>query len=160
MLGDLGSLTAGVIYQAWSDAGAGIVRGTRRAESEKDRHEAARFLTAEHGPWARSRKHWAEIAGVCPDSLRARALDALGLKEAPEPEPAVLPDKMPRAGTKLAAVVDLLRQPEGVSLDEMQRMFGWARITCSTVVTGDLPMKFGIRSKRGPDGRYRIVQAA
>jgi len=63
MLGDLGSLASAVIYQAWADAGAGIVRGTRRAENDRERHEAVRFLTADHGPWAQSRQHWAEIAG-------------------------------------------------------------------------------------------------
>ena len=158
MLGNLGSLAAGVIYQAWSDAGAGIVRGTRRAESEKDRHEAARFLTAEHGPWAQSRKHWAEIAGVCPAQLRQRALAALAPNVPEEQAPAPVPERMPRPGTKLATLVALLRHSEGITLDEMQERFGWSRVTCSTAISGDLPHKFGIKSKRGPDGRYRLVQ--
>ncbi|APL95491.1 DUF3489 domain-containing protein [Sphingobium indicum] len=158
MLGDLGSLAAGVIYQAWADAGAGIVRGARRAESEKDRHEAARFLTADHGPWAQSRRHWAEIAGVCPDQIRQRALEALGPKVPVEQPFAPVPQRMPRPGTKLSALVELLRHPEGITFDEMQERFGWSRVTCSTAISGDLPHKFGIRSKRGPDGRYRLVQ--
>jgi len=157
-LGDLGSLASAIICQAWADARAGSVRGIHGGGSDRDKHEAIRFLTATFGPWAQSRQHWAEIAGICPDRLRQRTLEALGLDEPPEPAPAPLPDKMPRAGTKLAAVVDLLRTPEGTSLDEMQERFAWSRVTCSTVITGDLPMKFGIRSKRGPDGRYRLVQ--
>jgi len=65
---------------------------------------------------------------------------------------------MPRPGTKLEALVTLLRHPEGITLDEMMERFGWSRVTCSTAISGDLPHKFGIRSKRGPNGRYRLVQ--
>ena len=157
MLGNLGSIAAGVLYQAWSDSGAGRVRGTCRAETEKDRHEAERFLTARHGPWADSRKHWSEIAGICPEQVRQRALAALGPQDTtvlPTP-PAV--KRIPRPGTKLKALVDSLSQPEGISLEEMMERFGWSRVTCSTAVSGDLPSKFGIRGKRGADGRYRLV---
>lgn len=160
MEGNLGSLAAGVIWQAWADAGAGIVRGTRRAETEKDRWEAARFLTAEHGPWALSRKHWAEIAGVCPTALRRRALAELSPKVTPAPAPDAvpLPQRVPQPGTKLAAVVEMLSSAHGTTLEEMQERFGWSRVTCSTAVSGDLPCKFGVRGKRGPDGRYRLVK--
>lgn len=157
MLGDLGSLASAVIYQAWSDAGAGIVRGTRRAENDRERHEAVRFLTADHGPWAQSRKHWAEIAGVCPDQLRQRALVALATKM-PAEQPA-MPTRLPRPGTKLAALLELLQRPEGISLDDMQARFEWSRTTCSTAISGDLPSKFGLRSQRGDYGRYRLIEA-
>ena len=160
MHGDLGSLAAGVIYQAWSDSGAGIVRGTRRAESRLDRAEAVRFLTADHGPWAQARKHWAEIAGVCPDLLRAQAMIVLPPNVTATPALAPLPERLPRPGTKLAALVEMLCRPDGIAMTEMIEKFGWKRVTCSTAISGDLFHKFGIRSKRGPDGRYRLVKAA
>jgi hypothetical protein len=69
------------------------------------------------------------------------------------------PPRVPKSGTKLAALVDSLRS-EGITLDEMMTRFGWSRVTCSTAICGDLPAKFGFRSKRGPDGRYRLIEAA
>src|SRR5205807_2186934 len=106
------------------------------------------------GPWALSRKHWAEIAGICPTALRQRALAELSPKITPKIETVVpLPQRLPKPGTKLAAVVELLSNPLGTTLEEMQERFGWSRVTCSTVVSGDLPCKFGVRGKRGPDGR-------
>ena len=160
MDGNLGSLAAGIIYQAWADAGAGIVRGTGRAESEIDQHDAIRFLTAEHGPWALSRKNWAEIAGLCPAQLRQKAIESLSPNVVGGTPPVVapMPERVPRPGTKVADLIELLRRTDGITLDEMQERFGWTRLTCSTVVSGDLPAKFGVRGKRGPDGRYRLVK--
>ena len=160
MDGNLGSLAAGIIYQAWADSGAGIVRGTRKAESEIDQHEAVRFLTAENGPWALSRKNWAEIAGFCPAQLRQKAIESLSLHIIGDSLPAIapMPERLPRPGTKLADLIKLLRCADGITLEEMQERFGWTRLTCSTVVSGDLPAKFGVRGKRGPDGRYRLVK--
>ena len=158
MDGNLGSLAAGILYQAWADAG--IVRATGRAESEIDQHEAIRFLTAEHGPWALSRKNWAEIAGVCPAQLRQKAIESLSPKVIGDAPPAIAlrPERLPRPGTKIADLIELLRHADGITVEEMQERFGWTRLTCSTVVSGDLPAKFGVRGKRGPDGRYRLVK--
>lgn len=160
MLGNLGSLAAGIIYQSWSDAGAVIVRGTRRAESEKDRHEAARFLTAEHGPWAQSRKHWAEIAGICPDQLRQRAMAVLPAHLTAVPPPAPRPERpeKPNAGSKLRSLAELLSRPEGVSAHEMMERFGWARATCHSAMSYDLPRRLNLRATRAADGRYYLVQ--
>ena len=66
--------------------------------------------------------------------------------------------ELPKPGTKLAAVVELLSNPNGITIEEMQERFGWSRVTCSTVLSGDLPSKFGVRGKRGPDGRYRLAK--
>lgn len=157
MLGSLGSIAAGVIYQAWSDAGAGTVRGTCRAETEKDRHEAERFLTAAQGPWAEARRHWSDIAGVCPEQVRRRALAALSAPVMTKPPPAPILKREPRSGSKLEALIVSLKQPEGISIHQMMDRFGWSRATCSSVVTGDLPAKFGIRARRGPDDCYRLL---
>ena len=161
MDGNLGSLAAGILYQAWVDAGAGTVRGAQGAESQIDQHEAIRFLTAEHGPWALSRKNWAEIAGICPAQLRQKAIESLAPKVMSDTPPAItpMPERLPIPGTKLADLIELLRHADGMTLEAMQERFGWSRPTCSTVVSGDLPAKFGLRGKRGPDGRYRLVKA-
>lgn len=130
--------------------------------------EARSFLLSSTGEWKRSREFWCGIADLDAEELRRRSMSLLGLDKEPEPQPATVIAQSapkpraphgPRPGTKLATLVDLLGSPEGTSLDEMMERFGWSRVTCSTAISGDLPHKFGIRSKRGEDGRYRLVQA-
>lgn len=160
MYGDLGSLAAAVIYQAWSDAGAGIVQGTRRADNDRDRSDAISFLTAAVGAWAQSRKHWAEIAGICPDQLRQRAMDVLPAHLTAVPPPAPRPERpqKPNAGSKLRSLAELLSRPEGVSAREMMERFGWARATCHSAMSYDLPRRLNLRATRAADGRYYLVQ--
>lgn len=161
-------LARAVICQALSDAGVGMARGYRLSVEDRARDEARNFLLMSYGTWRDAREFWALMAGLDPDDLRTGTMKALGIEKEPEPVPApqpvpavrVPPKRLPRPGSKLAALVDLLAKPEGISFDQMMERFGWSRVTCSTAISGDLPHKFGIRSKRGEDGRYRLVEVA
>lgn len=156
-----------VVTQAIRDAGVGRDYSFKTI-SQLAQDEARSFLLSPTGEWKRSREFWCVIADLDAEELRRRSLHLLGMEKEPDPLPAAVvapqapkppPPRGPRPGTKLAALVDLLGSPEGVTLSEMQERFGWSRVTCSTAISGDLPHKFGIRSKRGEDGRYRLVQA-
>ena len=155
-----------VITQALRDAGVGSEKGYRLTVSRLDRDEARSFLFSSTGNWRQAREFWCAMADLDADELRRRSMRLLGLENEPEPARVFVPPapkpppRLPRLGSKLALLVDLLNTPEGISLTEMQRTFGWSRVTCSTAVSGDLPAKFGIRSKRGEDGRYRLVEVA
>lgn len=163
-------LARSVVAQACIDAGVLLGANDERTYVPGiTKSEAISFLTSSVGSWKQSREWWCAAAGLNADELRRRSMRLLGLENEPEPQPAAVmpplapkppPPRGPRPGTKLAALVDLLGSPAGITLDEMMERFGWSRVTCSTAISGDLPHKFGIRSKRGPDGRYRLVQAA
>jgi hypothetical protein len=157
-----------VITQAIRDGG--VARDySSNTISQLVQDEARSFLLSSTGEWKRSREFWCGIADLDAEELRRRSMSRLGLDKEPEAQPTAViaqPTPKPRApygprpGTKLAMLVELLGSPAGTTLDEMEERFGWSRVTCSTAISGDLPHKFGIRSKRGPDGRYRLVQAA
>lgn len=168
MLGDeVRQLARWVITQAIRDGG--VARDySSKTISQLDQDDARSFLLSSTGEWKRSREFWCSIAELDAEELRRRSMHLLGFDKEPESVPAAVSVQTPtrpraphrpRPGTKLAALVDLLGSRDGTSLDEMMERFGWSRVTCSTAISGDLPHKFGIRSKRGPNGRYRLVLA-
>jgi hypothetical protein len=168
-----------VIKQALADAGVGTEGGVRAGINEANRNAARSFLTAPTGSWKAAREFWASAADLDPEKLRTGTMKLLGIEEAP-PEPrkaATEPlrlfypvPKPPKAkrkpqppvfiesgGTsKRQQVLAMLMRPEGVSLDEIMVRFGWKRATAQTAVGDDL-RKYGVRGKRGWDGRYRAV---
>jgi hypothetical protein len=64
----------------------------------------------------------------------------------------------PRLGSKLAAVVGLLRQPEGASLAELEQATGWLPHTGRAALTDLRKRGYAVRRERGEEGssRYRI----
>lgn len=169
MRGEFDRLARAVISQALSDAGIGALDGERLTVSELARNEARSFLFATVGTWRQAREYWASLADLCPDQLRHRAKAAL--EGALNPQPAPVPQpitpkrppkpqerrlrKAPMPGTKLADVLYYLKRAEGVSIEELQRALGWSR---QAAQTGIYEMRlYGIVTKRGQDGRYRIV---
>lgn len=169
MVDDYERIARAVLSQALSDAGIGTETGKRLTVSRIDRDEARSFLLSSVGAWKQAREYWCSLAGdLDPEQLRRRTMKALNIDEEPSPVPAFpapqpkrpLPTRLPRPGSKLAQLVHLLATDEGISFPEMMQTFGWCRVTCSTAISGDLPAKFGIRSKRGEDGRYRLIEAA
>lgn len=163
------ALAASVLLQALNDAG---LRSGAAAElrsiNQLDKGEAISFLTAPAGEWKRSRDWWCAIAGRDSETLRRWAAERLGIpNELPPPAsseplrlfyPVPKPPKLPRnpRGPKLAALQDMLQQPEGVSADEVMQLFGWARSTVLSVLSADF-RKHGFVGRRGDDGRYRLV---
>ena len=75
-----------------------------------------------------------------------------------EPEPAA----GPRAGSKQAQVIGLLRRPQGVTVDEVAAAMGWQRHTVRGLISGALKKKLGLEiiSEQSERGRlYRIAEA-
>jgi hypothetical protein len=72
--------------------------------------------------------------------------------------------RMPRHGTKLAALVGLLNREEGMTIEEMAVALGWQEHTVRGVMSGALVKKFGLTitsEKISQRGRvYRITGAA
>ena len=69
-------LAAAVIGTAWDEAQGHVVDETLSV-AEGARIDAISFLTDAAGPWADSRRFWADAAGCDSDDLRRRALVAL-----------------------------------------------------------------------------------
>lgn len=168
MFDEFERIARAVISQVLSDAGIGTETGKRLTVSQIDQGEARSFLLSSSGAWKQAREFWCALADLDPEELRLRTLKALDMDREPKsvsafpaPQPVrSRPTRLPRPGTKLAQLVQLLDTPEGISLPEMMATFGWSRVTCSTAVSGDLPVKFGLRGVRGDDGRYRLAHVA
>ena len=169
---DMERVARAVVAQALSDAGVGIARGHRKMVSSLDRAEARTFLISQSGLWKQAREMWCSLADLDAEQLRERTLKLLDAPDEPKPAPAppvtpkwqrgprppkiVRRSKAPNPGTKLSSVLYYLKRPEGVSLDELQEALQWNRNSAMSGIY-DLRM-FGIVSKRGEDGRYRLVQ--
>ena len=155
-----------VIAQAATDAGINS-GGERKTVSPLDQSEAVSFLTSSTGTWRRSRDFWSCLADVDSEDLRERSMQMLGLVMEPEPAPTAptrvarvdRPAHLPKEGTKQRIVYDLLKRPEGVSIEELMPLLGWKKITCQTVLCSDLPAKFGVKGKRQFDNRYYLAPA-
>jgi hypothetical protein len=81
------------------------------------------------------------------------------LEPAPEPAPAVM---APRP-SKQAAVIALLRRPEGVTVGEIVSATGWQPHTVRGLFSGTLKKKLGLglnsAAEAGRGRVYRIVEA-
>jgi hypothetical protein len=72
-----------------------------------------------------------------------------------------LPDPQPVRASKQAEVIELLRRPEGVTVDEVRTMTGWQPHTVRGVFSGALKKKLGLAvvATKEERGRvYRIVE--
>ena len=66
----------------------------------------------------------------------------------PEPGKAAPADKpTPRAGTKQAQMIELLKRPEGATVEQIAAATGWQKHTIRGAISGAL------KKKLGPDGR-------
>jgi hypothetical protein len=67
--------------------------------------------------------------------------------------------RMPRAGTKLAALVGMLGREEGASVAEMVVATSWQRHTIRGIMSGALVKKFGLRiGSERVEGRGRVYR--
>ncbi len=66
------------------------------------------------------------------------------------------PRRMPRAGSKLAMLIELLSRDEGATLAEMVAATGWQAHTVRGVMSGALAKRFGLRiTSEKAEGRSR-----
>jgi hypothetical protein len=68
----------------------------------------------------------------------------------------------PRAGTKQALLIAMLKRSEGTAIDEMIAATNWLPHTTRAALTGLRKRGYGIERSRGANGKttYRIVSAA
>jgi len=84
-------------------------------------------------------------------------------KPAPAERPAAAKPKGAREGTKQAALIAMLRRPEGATVEQMVEATGWQRHTVRGAISGALKKKLGltVTSEKTEGARiYRIVEPA
>ena len=81
---------------------------------------------------------------------------------APDPEPApVAPARKPRADSKQAQVVEMLRRPEGATIDEIAGATGWQRHTVRGAIAGAIKKKLGLEvTSEKTEDRGRVYRIA
>ena len=82
-------------------------------------------------------------------------------------EPAGKPKRAPRRkreGTKLALLIEMLRRPEGATIDQIADKTGWLRHSIRGAISGALKKKLGLtvtsEKVEGGERTYRIIHAA
>jgi hypothetical protein len=99
-----------------------------------------------------------------------KGLEAIGIEvESPKTtartskaKPAARPrEAKPREGTKQSAMIAMLRQPEGATVEEIAAATGWQRHTVRGAMTGALKKKLGLTIESSKvEGRGRAYRIA
>lgn len=77
---------------------------------------------------------------------RAKAAKSAGGKKAGAGKPAAkAPATAPRADTKKATVLALLRRKDGATLDEIMQQTGWARHSVRGFISGTVSKRMGLK---------------
>ena len=71
-----------------------------------------------------------------------------------------LPDPRPARPSKQAAVIALLRRPEGVTVDEVRAATGWQPHTVRGLFSGALKKKLGLAVIAAKEDRGRVYRIA
>jgi len=71
-----------------------------------------------------------------------------------------LPDPRPARASKQAAVIALLRRPEGATVDEVRAATGWQRHTVRGIFAGALKKKLGLAVVANKEERGRVYRIA
>lgn len=158
---ELGLRKGSAVLVAKALLGKGLVKERRAKAGEpvwrEDEHEKPMTV-------AITRAGLAAVGGVG----TAAAMDD-DASEAQEEKSAAAPDasasgeprSMPRAGSKLAALVELLARGEGATVEEMVAATAWQAHTVRGVMSGALVKKFGMRIvSEKVKGRGRAYRAS
>jgi Protein of unknown function (DUF3489) len=89
---------------------------------------------------------------------RAALIDQLwsAIERLPDPEPRA----DPKRPLKQDAVIAMLRQPEGATVDEVASVTGWQRHTVRGVFSGTLKKKLGLTLASAKEERGRVYRIA
>jgi hypothetical protein len=103
--------------------------------------------------------------GMLPVGKKARPSPSTGKKDPVAADRAAVAAvsqdeaRRPRAGTKLAALVELLEREEGATLEQMVAATGWQGHSVRGVMSGALAKKFDMRiTSETIDGRGRVYR--
>jgi Protein of unknown function (DUF3489) len=131
------------------------------SEADAAAHPPAGRSEADDAPASAERK---------PAKRNAKAAPAKQTETAPGGDPSAKPT--PRAGTKQALMIELLRRPEGATVEQIAAATGWQHHTIRGAISGALKKKLGLTveatrtrevgpNKTGAKGSstvYRIVE--
>ena len=91
--------------------------------------------------------------------MAAVGMGPTGQSEAKESDVSAAQPRMPRAGTKLAALVELLGRTEGATVPEMAAATGWQGHSVRGVMSGTLIKRFRLKiTSERIDGRGRVYR--
>jgi hypothetical protein len=108
-----------------------------------------------------------EAVGMAPIGKKARSSRTAGKKAPVAAKPASVAavshdePRRPRAGSKLAMLVELLEREGGATIGELSEAVGWKAHSVRGVLSGTLTKRFGVEivSQRGEGLRvYRLVR--
>jgi Protein of unknown function (DUF3489) len=143
------------------DQGSAPVPATEAPQGAPEAQDAAPAPQEPQAPAAPAQAVAAPAAG----KGKAKARPAKPAKAAPAGKP------MPRTGTKQAQMIDLLKRPEGATVEQIAAATGWQNHTIRGAISGALKKKLGLNveatrtrevgpNKAGAKGSatvYRIV---
>jgi hypothetical protein len=125
--------------------------------SEDDRRTTLRVTEAAFAA-LNLEPHEAATAADDGQEIEAAGVDATPENEAPvgPTEPAT-PNV--RAGTKQAQLIEMLKRPEGATIDDIVAAFGWQPHTARGAIAGALKKKLGLDvTSEKVDGRGRVYR--
>ncbi len=77
------------------------------------------------------------------------------------PKPAAEKPKGPRAESKQAQLIEMLKRPEGATIDEIVKALDWQAHTVRGAMSGALKKKLGLKvGSEKVDGRGRVYRVA
>jgi len=121
---------------------------------------AAKTKTKKSAPRVASKGHGVTMAML----LKGKLFPTPAKAKAPPPpvREKVAKASTPRGESKQAKLVEMLKRPEGASLDEIMEAFGWQAHTVRGAIAGALKKKLGLDVKSADDekrGRVYSISA-
>jgi hypothetical protein len=84
-------------------------------------------------------------AAVAPAAAKRKAKTQAAKAKAPKPAKTAPADKpTPRAGTKQATMIEMLKRPEGATVEQIVEATGWQKHTVRGAISGALKKKLGL----------------
>jgi DNA-binding MarR family transcriptional regulator len=93
----------------------------------------------------------AEADGAAKPARRKAKAKAKAAKAAPAERPT------PRTGTKQALMIEMLKRPEGATVEQIAEATGWQHHTIRGAISGALKKKLGLQATSTKDGQGRRV---
>ncbi len=94
-------------------------------------------------------------------STTARAKKATHAKRATKPKAAAKKPKAPRTDSKQARLIEMLKRPEGATIEEIVKALTWQSHTIRGAMSGALKKKLGLKvESEKVDGRGRVYRVA
>jgi hypothetical protein len=155
------------LYIIRGDSVAAYASAPARTSADELRVRSAKELEASRLSNAQLVTTWNALPGTRPVSKfkdRKTAVQRLwaAFKELPVAAKPAGDSARPRAGSKQAQVIGLLRRPEGATIEEVATSMGWQRHTVRGLISGALKKKLGLEviSEKTDRGRcYRIGES-